>query len=144
MKSHLRARSQQSAKGSYWDNNKKQGNAFAIERKKTILPVQVFIKNLSILYTNESVCKYSTNSSIMGHTYKMLDNKSCRTDYCIHLISCKICSKVYVGETSNLRKSNHRSIIKTKQTKIRERVRRDRPFQPQCSQIINGKIWQYM
>lgn len=38
---------------------KKQGKAFAIERKKTILAVQEFIKNFPILYTNESVCKYT-------------------------------------------------------------------------------------
>lgn len=70
------------------------------------------------------LCKHSTNadsfkSPITGRTYKIFGNTSCRTDNCIYLISCKVCSKQYVGETGDLRRriNNHRSTIKTKKVK---------------------------
>ncbi|XP_052708956.1 uncharacterized protein LOC128183834 [Crassostrea angulata] len=66
------------------------------------------------------LCKHSTNadsfkSSITGRTYKIIGNTSCRTDNCIYLFSCKVCSKQYVGERGDLRRriNNHRSTIKT-------------------------------
>lgn len=62
------------------------------------------------------LCKHSINmdsfkSPIMGRTYKLLDNTSCRKDY-----FCKVCSKQFIRETDDLRKriNNHLSTTKTK------------------------------
>ena len=54
------------------------------------------------------MCKHSTDmdkftSPVTGRTYTILGNMSCRTDNCVYLISCKACSKQYVGETGDLR-----------------------------------------
>lgn len=42
------------------------------------------------------MCKHSTNtdsfkSLLTGRTYRIFGSMSCRTDNCIHLISCKVC-----------------------------------------------------
>jgi hypothetical protein len=73
---------------------------------------------------SDARCKHSTDtdkftSPVTGRTYKILGNMSCHTDNCVYLISCKACSKQYVGEPGDLlrRINNHRSTIKTKKTK---------------------------
>lgn len=81
------------------------------------------------------LCKHTINtdsfrSPIMGRTYKILDNTSCRKDY-----FCKVCSKQLIGETGDPRKgiNNHLSTTNTK--KINE------TFQCKVSQI--GRQWCY-
>ena len=67
------------------------------------------------------LCRYSSDtesfrSPATGRSYRILGNFSCKTNNCIYLISCDVCHKQYVGETTDLRKriNNHRSSIRTK------------------------------
>lgn len=48
---------------------------------------------------------------------KSIKKHVCRSDNCSYLISCKVCWKQYVGEKSDLRKSNHNLTIKIKKKK---------------------------
>ena len=91
------------------------------------------------------MCKHSTDtdkftSPVTGRTYKILGNMSCRTDNCVYLISCKACSKQYVGETGDLRwrMNNHRSTIKTKKKK-----RKSPSGNISTLTVTNGRIWQW-
>ena len=67
------------------------------------------------------LCRYSSDtesfsSPVTGRSYRILGNFSCKTNNCIYLISCDVCHKQYIGETTDLRKriNNHRSSIRTK------------------------------
>lgn len=53
-------------------------------------------------------------SPITGRTHKIVGNTSFRTDNVIYFISCKVCSKQYIGKTDDLRRriNNHRSSCK--------------------------------
>ena len=87
------------------------------------------------------LCKHTQNSetfksSTTGKSYKILGQFSCNTNNCIYLITCKLCGKQYVGETTNtrLRINNHRSTIKTK-----------RVTEPVGEHFnIEGHVWQDM
>jgi hypothetical protein len=60
----------------------------------------------------------SFNSPVTVRSYRILGNSSCKTNNCIYIISCGVCHKQYIGETTDLRKriNNHRSSIRTKKT----------------------------
>lgn len=68
------------------------------------------------------ICKHSIitgsfRSSIMGQTYKILDNTSCRKDY-----FCKVCSKQFIWETGDLRQRVNNHLWTTKTKKINKPI----------------------
>lgn len=87
---------------------------------------------------------------------KSIKKHVCRSDNCSYLISCKVCWKQYVGEKSDLRKSNHNLTIKIKKKKKISTPGSNISFQPKCRHLyitnktsdlclyLTGKIWQYM
>lgn len=91
-------------------------NTLLYYKKETIVP-RPRLKNLSILYTNEILYKYSTDTDRftnfnMGHTNKILSNMSYRKD---NRISSKVRKEYSKGETRALRKSNiSTSVVKNR------------------------------
>lgn len=120
------------------NNHKKQGNQF---KKKTIVryylyPVQELEMNLSILYTNESLCKYSTDAYrftclIMNPVYWTLSSRLVSQTIAF-ISSGRVYAKQYNWAMFDLHKSNNLCIIKI--FKI-QRVQRHQIFQPNWLQM---------
>lgn len=94
-------------------------NTITIFQRYHAGPLQYKIQMVVLKHFRCLLYKHSNNADsfkilIAGRTHKIFRNRSCRTDNCIYLISCKGCSQRNVDETGDLRRriNNHRSTIK--------------------------------